>query len=129
MIFSGKMTILFGFMRNFLNKKCTKTVPKSEILAKKMANYIGLIWPNLAPKTNFLGQNDYFILLNYFLGLLLVQFYKICWSRFFAMSQKLRFWPKWPFFLRLGQIWAKWECFSKKGLCYLFILIISQLHA
>ena len=27
---------------------------------------MAIFWPNLAPKTNFLGQNDYSILQNYF---------------------------------------------------------------
>ena len=48
-----------------------------------------------------------------------------CWSRFFAKSQKLRFWPKMTIFCTLGQIWPKWEFFSKIGPCY-FLLLLSH---
>ena len=51
---------------------------------------------------------------------------EICWSRFFAMSQKLRFWPKIAIFSHVRPNLGKIRIF---GLCYLFTLIVPQLHA
>ena len=47
---------------------------------------------------------------------------------FFAMSQKLWFWPKMAIFWHVRPNLGKWEFFSKKGLCYFLPLLSPQLH-
>ena len=44
-----------------------------------------------------------------------VQFQKICWSRFFAMSQKLQFWPKMAIFFARQAKFGQNENFSQKS--------------
>ena len=46
----------------------------------------------------------------------------------FRSPKNCYFGQKWPFFRTLGQIWPKWEFFSKIGPCYFFTLIVLQLH-
>ena len=82
--------------------------------------YTKPILAKISPKIEFSWAKWLFYPIKLFLGLLLVKFYKICWSCFFAMSQKLWFWPKMAIFGTLGQIWANWEFFSKKWLCYFY---------
>ena len=54
---------------------------------------------------------------------------KIVGADFPQVPKNCDFEPKCPFFGTFSQIWAKCKFFSKKGLCYLFTLIVPQLHA
>ena len=68
-IFSGKMTILsyitiFGPIFSAILENLWELFLAMSQKLRFWPNMVifGLIWPNLAPKTNFLGQNDYSIL-------------------------------------------------------------------
>ena len=112
-----------------LSEKLEKKFRKKKIFFWKkttffqiLKNYslftLNLNQPKLDPKQDFFRQNDYTIWLQ-------VKF----WKYFFAMSQKLRFWPKMAIFWHVRQNLGKMRIFLKKGLCYLFTFIVPQLHA
>ena len=80
-------------------------VPKTAILA--VIGHFYLIWPNLAPKTNFLGQNDYSILKTIFGPTFSAILQNLLELYFRNVPKNCDFGQKWPFFGTLGQIWAK----------------------
>ena len=63
------------------------------------------------------------------LGLLLVQFQKIWWNRFYANSKKLWFWAKMAIFRHIWPKSAKMRNFIKNRAVLFFTLIVPQLHA
>ena len=62
--------------------------------------FFGLIWPNLAPKTNFLGQNDYSIIsYETIFGPTFAATLENLLERFFRnVPKNCEFGQKWPFF-------------------------------
>ena len=80
------------------------------------------------PKLNFLGK---MAILSYktIFGPTFSAILENLLEPFFAMSQKLRFWPKMAIFSHDRPNLGKMRIFLKKGLCYLFTLIVPQLHA
>ena len=90
--------------------------------------FFGLIWPNLAPKTNFLRQNDYSILLNYFWAYFQCNFRKFV-GAFFRNVPKSAILAKNGHFLARQAKFGQNENFSQKRTLLFFKLIFPQLHA
>ena len=97
-----------------------RNVPKTAILIKN-----DHFWPNLAPKTNFSGKMTILSYKTIFLGLLLVQFYKICWSHFFRNVPKTAILAKnGHFFAHLAKFGQN-EIFSQKKGSAIFLPLLS----
>ena len=86
------------------------------------------ITSKFGPKLNFLGQND---ILSYktIFGPTFSAILENLLETIFSQSPKnCNSGQKWPFLARLAKFGPN-EDFCQKGLCYLFTLIVPQLHA